>query len=302
MTSSIVARDPEAGMMGVVTQSQAFAVGSSVPFAVPGLGVVATQSMGEPMYGELGLDMLRGGLTAREALTALRTVDPHPERRQVAVAGVTGEVVVYTGSGCVAAAGHQVGEDCAALANTVASPAVWEAMVASFTASTGLLSQRLLGALHAAEDAGGDIRGRRSAAVAVVRARTTGRPWHDTVVDLRVDDSPDPVTELDRLVARRVRYQQVVRAFSQALDDEAGAADRALDQLRDQDPLTEPDQVLWRAVVAALAGREEVARGLLEDLGGVAPQFLEVARRFSSAGLVPAEVVERILPPAGHER
>jgi uncharacterized Ntn-hydrolase superfamily protein len=296
VTYSILARDPETGELGVATQSQAFAVGSSVPFALPGHGVVASQSMGEPMYGEIGLDLLRGGFTAAEALTALTSVDPHPERRQVGVVDVGGGFALHTGEGCVAAAGHRFGEQCAALANMVTGPEVWEAMVESFEASAGPLAQRLLTSLHAAEDAGGDFRGRRSAAVVVVRASTTGRPWHDTVVDLRVDDASDPVTELEQLVLKRRRYQDVVRAFEQALDADPVTADRELEALRPQDPDVEPDQVLWRAVVAALAGREDAARGMLAELQGCAPAFVEAARRFGPAGLVPADVLDRVLP------
>ncbi|UXA17838.1 DUF1028 domain-containing protein [Mycobacterium sp. SMC-4] len=297
MTYSIIGRDADTGEMGVATQSQAFAVGSSVPFALPGHGVIATQSMAEPMYGDVGLDLLRGGFTAEEALTALRSVDPHPERRQVAVLTVTGEVAVYTGDGCVAEAGHVVGEECAALANMVVSPDVWEAMRKSFESRPEPLTQRLLRALHAAEDAGGDFRGRRSAAVTVVRANTTGRPWHDRVMDLRVDDSTDPVTELDRLTTKWERYQRVVGAFQLALNGDPHTADRQLEELRPQDPVLEPDQALWRAVVAALAGREDAAREIVEQLGATAPQFVEAARRFAPAGLLPRDVVERLLPP-----
>jgi uncharacterized Ntn-hydrolase superfamily protein len=296
MTYSIVARDRDTGEMGVATQSQALAVGSSVPFAHPGQGVIATQSMGEPMYGEIGLDLLRGGLSAQEVLTALQSVDPHPERRQVALLGPSGDVALFTGDACVPAAGHLAGADCGALANLVTGAHVWEAMVAAFESTPGPLAQRLLRSLHAAEDAGGDLRGRRSAAVMVVRTRTTGRPWHDRVVDLRVDDDPDPVTELDRLVARRLRYQRVVTAFQLALDGDPLTADRQLEELRPQDPETEPDQVLWRAVVAALAGREEAARGMLADLAATAPQFLEAARRFGPAGLLPQDLLDRLLP------
>jgi uncharacterized Ntn-hydrolase superfamily protein len=296
VTYSIVARDRDTGEMGVATQSQAFAVGSSVPFTLPGHGVIATQSMGEPMYGEIGLDLLRGGFTAHESLTALQSVDPHPERRQVAILEGSGGIALYTGDGCVASAGHAVGNDCAALANMVVGPQVWEAMVGSFESSPGPLAHRLLRSLHAAEDAGGDVRGRRSAAVMVVRKRTTGRPWHDRVIDLRVDDDPDPVSELDRLVAKRLRYQQVVAAFQLALDGDPLSADQQLEDMRPQDPRTEPDQVLWRAVVAALAGREDAARQLLTDLAATAPQFIEAARRFGPAGLLPQDVLDRLLP------
>ncbi len=296
MTYSIVARDAETGEMGVATQSQAFAVGNSVPFALPGHGVIATQSMAEPMYGSVGLELLQGGFTAQEVLTALSSVDPQPQRRQVAVLGVSGDLAAYTGEQCVEAAGHLIGNDCVALANMAASAAVWISMVERFENSAGPLAQRLLNSLEAAEEAGGDFRGRRSAAIMVIRATTTGRPWHDMVVDLRVDDSPDPVAALAELLATRARYQDVVRAFQQAIDGDPLTADRELELLRPMDPVTEPDQLLWRAVVAALAGREEAARKMLGELATTAPQFLEAARRFGKAGLMPAEVIERIVP------
>jgi uncharacterized Ntn-hydrolase superfamily protein len=296
VTYSIVARDPETGEMGVATQSQAFAVGNSVPFALPGHGVIATQSMAEPMYGSVGLDLLQGGFTAQEVLTALSSVDPHPQRRQVAVLGVNGDLAAYTGDQCVESAGHLIGDTCVALANMAASPLVWESMVERFENSGGPLAQRLLNALQAAEEAGGDFRGRRSAAIMVIRATTTGRPWHDAMVDLRVDDSTDPVAALADLLVTRARYQDVVRAFQQAIDGDPVTADRELDLLRPMDPVTEPDQLLWRAVVAALAGREDAAREMLTELASCAPQFLEAARRFGKAGLMPADVVERILP------
>jgi uncharacterized Ntn-hydrolase superfamily protein len=296
VTYSIVARDPGTGEMGVATQSQAFAVGSSVPFALPGHGVIATQSMAEPMYGSVGLDLLRGGFTAQEVLTALSSVDPRPQRRQVAVLGVNGDFAAYTGDSCVEAAGHLIGDTCVALANMAASPAVWESMVERYESSGGPLAQRLLNALQAAEEAGGDFRGRRSAAIMVIRATTTGRPWHDAVVDLRVDDSPDPVAALADLLVTRARYQDVVRGFELAIDGDPITADRELELLRPMDPVTEPDQLMWRAVVAALAGREDAAREMLAVLATSAPQFVEAARRFGKAGLMPADVVERILP------
>jgi uncharacterized Ntn-hydrolase superfamily protein len=296
VTYSIVARDAETGEMGVATQSQAFAVGSSVPFALPGHGVIATQSMAEPMYGSVGLDLLQGGFTAQEVLTALSSVDPHPQRRQVAVLGVNGDLAAYTGDHCVEAAGHLIGDTCVALANMAASPAVWEAMVERYESSGGPLAQRLLNSLQAAEEAGGDFRGRRSAAIMVIRPSTTGRPWHDMAVDLRVDDSSDPVNALADLLVTRSRYQDVVRAFQQAIDGDPVTADRELELLRPMDATTEPYQLMWRAVVAALAGREDAAKAMLSQLSATAPQFLEATRRFGKAGLMPADVIERIVP------
>ena len=295
MTYSIIARDPVEGHIGVATQSQAFAVGSSVSWALPGVGAIATQSMGEPMYGELGLHGLSAGLTAEEALAALRTVDPHPERRQVAMVDAAGEVAAYTGGACVEAAGHVQGEGCAALANLVRSPEVWETMLAAYQSASGWLPGRLVDALEAAQDAGGDLRGRRSAAVLVVRARRSGRPWHDQVVDLRVDDHPEPVGELRRLVAHTSRYQRTVEAFELALDGAGEAAVQALPD-HEPDPGQDPDLALWRAVVLAAAGHDVEAAALGCGLQREAPTFVEAARRFVPAGLIDAALLRRVLP------
>ena len=228
-------------------------------------------------------------------LTALSSVDPQPQRRQVAVLGVNGDLAAYTGDQCVEAAGHLIGETSVALANMAACPVVG-VDGGAVRELRGPLAQRLLNALQAAEEAGGDFRGRRSAAIMVIRANTTGRPWHDMVVDLRVDDSADPVAALADLLVTRARYQDVVRAFQQAIDGDPVTADRELELLRPMDPVTEPDQLMWRAVVAALAGREDAAREMLGELAVSAPQFLEGARRFGKAGLMPVDVIERIVP------
>jgi uncharacterized Ntn-hydrolase superfamily protein len=286
MTYSIVARDPDTGEMGLATHSQAFAVGSSVPWGDAGFGVIATQSIAEPYYGQLGLDLIRGGMTAEESLAAMRSVDPHPERRQVAMIDAAGRIAVYTGDGCVAAAGHAIGDGCCALANMVASPAVWESMVEGFESSGGALAGRLVTALEAAEAQGGDIRGRRSAAVMVVRAERTGRPWRDQLADLRVDDHAEPVQELRRLVETSGRYHQVVRGFEQAIDGDPAAGVEELDKL-DPGTFADPDLRMWRAIVLALAGREQDAAEAFHLLGDAHPRFVEAARRMVPAGLLP---------------
>jgi uncharacterized Ntn-hydrolase superfamily protein len=298
VTYSIVARDPHSGEMGLATHSQAFAVGSSVPWGEPGFGVIATQSIAEPFYGQLGLDLLRGGMTAGESLAAMRSVDPHPERRQVAMIDGNGEIAAYTGEGCVAEAGHLVGETCCSLANMAASPAVWEGMVAAFEESSGTLAQRLWGALTAAERAGGDIRGRRSAALTVFRAVRTGRPWRDQLVDLRVDDHPDPVTELGRLVGTSATYHQVVRGFERAIDGDPHGGAEELSLLDDGD-FEDPDLAMWRSIVMALAGRQDEAIAGFERLNDVAPQFIETALRMVPAGLLPdGDLVRRAVGEA----
>jgi uncharacterized Ntn-hydrolase superfamily protein len=295
LTYSILARDPVDGHMGVATQSQAFSVGSSVSWAAPGHGVIATQSMGEPMYGELGLTGLGAGLTAPEALTALKSVDPHPERRQVAMVDAHGRVAAYTGSACVAAAGHSVGDGCAALGNLVDSPRVWTSMLEAFEASAGWLPRRLLDALDAAEAAGGDIRGQRSAAIRVVRSERSGRPWHDHVVDLRVDDHPEPLKELRRLVEHTWRYHCTVEAFELTLN---GSTAEALAALPDEqvDPAVDPDLAWWRAIVLANAGEETAAVHLARALMAEAPNYADAARRFGAAGLMDQPLLDRLLP------
>ncbi len=295
MTYSIVARDPVDGHMGVATQSQAFSVGSSVSWAAPGHGVIATQSMGEPMYGELGLTGLSAGLTAHEALAALRSVDPHPERRQVAMVDGHGNIAAYTGSACVAAAGHCLGDGCATLGNLVCSPTVWTAMLTAFEASSGWFPRRLLDALDAAEAAGGDVRGQRSAAIRVVRSQRSGRPWQDHVVDLRVDDHPEPLVELRRMVEHTWRYHRTVEAFELALN---GQAREGLAALPDEvvDPAIDPDISWWRAVVLASAGEEDEATRIAERLLVDAPRFVAAARRFGEAGLMDQALIDRLLP------
>ncbi len=294
MTYSIIARDPESGLMGVATQSQAFAIGGSVSWALPGYGVIATQSMGEPMYGDLGLDVLRSGLTADEALRALKSVDPHPERRQVAMADGRGGMAVYTGDECVGEAGHAYGEDCVALANMMETRDVWQAMVDAYEASDGVLATRLMAALHAAEDEGGDLRGRRSAAILVVCAVPSGRPWHDHLVDLRVDDDPEPLERLDAMIRYSARYHRVVEAFELALDDEP---DAALEHLGDEplDVDEHPELALWHAVVLSKAGREDEAREVGERLEEVAPGLAEAGRRFADVDLVDRATIEAAL-------
>jgi uncharacterized Ntn-hydrolase superfamily protein len=197
MTYSIVAHDPETGAMGVAVQSHWFGVGAVVTWARAGVGAVATQSVAEPAYGPRLLDRLQAGETPREALAALVADDAQAGSRQVACVGAGGDVAVHTGDGCIAYAGHETGHGFSAQANMMASPDVWPAMAQAYERASGPLHRRLLAALHAAEAAGGDVRGRQSAALLVVPGE--GEPWA-TSVDVRVEDHPEPLAELDRLL------------------------------------------------------------------------------------------------------
>ncbi len=225
-TYSMVARDPDTGELGVAVQSHWFSVGSIVSWAEAGVGAVATQSIAEPAYGPRLLERLRDGQAPREALGELLAADEQARVRQVAVVDATGAVAVHTGEGCIEYAGHVEGTGFSAQANMMAGPEVWPAMVEAFEASTGPLPRRLLATLDAAEAAGGDVRGRQSAALLVVPAE--GEPWRRTV-ELRVEDHTDPLDELRRLLDLADAYAFADHAdtlMAQGRHDEAGEAGR----------------------------------------------------------------------------
>jgi uncharacterized Ntn-hydrolase superfamily protein len=196
-TYSIVAHDPETGELGVAVQSHWFSVGSVVSWAEAGVGAVATQSIAEPAYGPRLIERLRGGQRPRQALDELLAADEQARFRQVAAVDATGEVAVHTGDGCIPFAGDTEGAGFSAQANMMATSNVWPAMAETFAGATGPLSRRLMTALDAGEAAGGDVRGRQSAALVVVPAE--GEPWQRTV-ELRIEDSRDPLGELRRLL------------------------------------------------------------------------------------------------------
>ncbi len=205
-TYSIVARDPETGDMGVAVQSHYFSVGPIVPWAEAGVGAVATQSLVLVDYGPDGLELMRGGLAAPEALKRLVAKDKARDGRQVAMVDAAGRVDAWTGPACIPDAGHRVGAGYSVQANLMRNATVWPAMAAAYENAKGDLAERMMQALEAAEKAGGDIRGRQSAAIVVVKAKSSGKPWADRVVDLRVEDHKDPLGELRRLLRLRRAY------------------------------------------------------------------------------------------------
>src|SRR5437899_12471637 len=206
-TYSIVAIDRRGGEMGVAVQSHWFSVGSVVTWAEAGVGVVATQALVEASYGPLGLALMQGGKSPTEALKSLLATDPSPRVRQVAILDFRGRVATHTGEECIPQAGHISGRGFSTQANLMRNRRVWPAMASAFRRTTGDLTSRLLASLDAAEGAGGDVRGRQSAAILVLRTKPSGSPWHDKVVDLRVEDHPAPLKELSRLVVLHQAYE-----------------------------------------------------------------------------------------------
>ena len=207
-TFSIVARDPITGEMAVGVQSHWFSVGTSVSWAEAGVGAVATQSFTNKSFGIRGLKLLKEGKTAQEALNILLSDDPGIDVRQVAIVDNKGNVAVHTGKGCVQFAGDLKGEQYSVQSNMMLTNKVPAAMSKAFEASKGKpLAQRVMAALNAAQNVGGDIRGKQSAAILVVPAVSKGEPWNERTVDLRVDDSAAPLKELERLLKVHEAYQ-----------------------------------------------------------------------------------------------
>lgn len=285
MTYSIVARDPDTGDLGVAVQSHYFSVGSVVTWAEPGVGVVATQSFAEPAYGPRGLALMRLGVDPVTAMGALTRADTDEARRQVAFVDVAGRVAVHTGTLCIEAAGHATGDGVSVQANMMRGAGVWPAMLEAFTGSTGPLADRLMAALDAAEAAGGDIRGRQSAAMLIVSGTSSSQPWQQRLVDLRVEDSADPLGELRRLIGVHRGYQHIDRAEASEV---AGDLENALVEFERAGALLagNDEAAFWSAILMADAGRVEEGRALLADISTREPGWSELLRRLPAVGLL----------------
>jgi len=208
-TFSIVAMDPETGEMGVAVQSHWFSVGTIVSWGEAGVGVIATQSFVNPSFGPRGLELLKEGKTAQEVVDELIASDEGRDVRQLAVLSVNGTVASYTGKNCIPGAGNIVGKSYSVQANLMANDKVWGAMSEAFENSTGPLAERLVIALEAAQNVGGDIRGKQSACLLVVKGESTGKVWEDRLIDLRVDDNPEPIKEIKRLLKVHRAYDHM---------------------------------------------------------------------------------------------
>jgi uncharacterized Ntn-hydrolase superfamily protein len=285
-TFSIVARDPVTGDLGVAVQSHYFSVGPIVPWAEAGVGAVATQSLVLVDYGPNGLDLMRSGMTAQQALDSLLRADAHNEGRQVAMVDAKGGVAAYTGRACIPDAGHQRGAQYSVQANLMANDRIWSAMAKAYESTAGDLAERLLAALDAAQQAGGDIRGRQSAAIVVVKARASGKPWADRLFDLRVEDSPEPLQELRRLVRLRRAYN---------LED---AGDNAIAEKRPEEALRAYEEAMklapevvelqfWAAVSMYTNGRRQEALPLFKQVFAREARWVPLVERLPKADLFP---------------
>jgi uncharacterized Ntn-hydrolase superfamily protein len=284
-TYSIVARDSITGELGVAVQSHWFSVGPIVPWAEAGVGAVATQSFVDPAYGPLGLELIRGGKTARQALDALISSDPGEAVRQVAMIDAQGNVATHTGKKCIPGAGHVVGEQFSVQANLMLNEKVWPAMADAYRKTKGDLAERLLAALDAAEAVGGDIRGKQSAALLVVSGKNTGRPWVDRIMDLRVEDHPEPLKELRRLVNVHRAYQHMNAGDLAIEKNDIEGARREYGEAEAMFP-DNLEMKYWHAVALANAGKLTEALPLFEAVFEKDKNWIDLTRRLPKVDLL----------------
>lgn len=295
-TFSIVARDPNTGELGVAVQSHWFSVGPLVPWAEAGVGAVATQSFVDPNYGRAGLQLMRTGKSAPEALKELLARDKSPDVRQVAMIDFKGRVDAWTGKSNIQAAGHFIGKEYSVQANLMLNDKVWPAMSKAFESTKGDLAERMLAALDAAQAVGGDIRGKQSAALIVVTGKPTNEPWKDRIFDLRVDDSADPLKELRRLVTLQRAYNHM------------NAGDLAVEHKDNEGALREysaaeklvPDNaemIYWHAIALVNMGKVDESLPLFKNVFAMDKNWATLTPRLPKAGLLPDDpkIIARIL-------
>ncbi len=332
-TFSIVARDRQTGEMGVAVQSHWFCVGCIVTWAEAGVGAIATQSFVEPAYGRDGLELLREGMPAPQALSQLLKDDKSRSVRQVAFIDAQGRVAAWTGAKDIPAAGDivgvpaqarvverkiegapadgevHIGEDFSVQANMMLNDKVWPAMAAAFRDAKGELVDRMLAALDAAQAVGGDARGRQSAALIIVKSKSTGKPWQDRIFDLRVDDADYPLKELRLLVALQRAYNHM-NAGDLATEhgDKEGALREygAAEKIASGTPGILPSRLnemrYWHAVALTNMGRLEQALPIFRRVFAADKNWVLMTGRLPKVGQLPdsPKVIERILAESPH--
>ena len=264
-TYSIVARDTVTGDMGVAVQSHWFSVGSIVSWGKAGVGVVATQSFVNPSFGPRGLSLLENGLTPKMAVETLLAIDEGRDVRQLAILDVHGNVEAYTGKSCIDAAGHHVGNNFSVQANLMEKSTVWPAMAKAFKNSSGNLAERMLSAMEAAQNEGGDIRGKQSVAILVVKGKSSGNSWEDKIVDLRIEDHENPLKEMRRILNIHKAYDFMNKGD---LAIEVGNNDLAKEHYRNAQKLNPHNLEMkyWYAITLANNGELEEAKSILKEI------------------------------------
>lgn len=291
-TFSIVARDPLTGEMAVGVQSHWFGVGTAVPWGQAGVGVVATQSFVNKAYGVRGLELMKQGKTANEALQILTEGDQAREVRQVAMIDTHGIVSAHTGNQCIDFANHIVGKNYSVQSNMMLNNTVCAAMAKAYDKSEGLpLAERVLAALNAAQKAGGDIRGKQSAALLVVAGRATDKPWDDRLIDLRVDDHAQPLTELERLLKLYRAYEHMNKGDLAVELNDMPLAMEEYNQAMSMFP-SNLEMQYWAAITLANNGEIKKAATMLQKIYIADPNWRELTKRLPKVKLLNVEAAE----------
>lgn len=298
-TYSIVARDTVTGEMGVAVQSHWFSVGSLVTWAEAGVGAVATQSFVDPAYGPLGLDLMRTGKSAEQALASLLAGDPGKDVRQVAMIDVKGNVAAHTGVKCIQGAGHIVGKNYSVQANLMMNDKIWPAMSKAYENTKGDLAERMLAALDAAQSAGGDIRGKQSAAILIVKAKSTGRPWVDRSMELRIEDHEEPLKELRRLVKVHRAYEHMNNGDLAVEHNDVDGALREYSAAEAMFP-NNLEMKFWHAVALVNVGRIQESLPIFKEIFAKDKNWIDLVPRLPQSGTLKddEDVVRRILTMA----
>ncbi len=264
-TFSIVARDTVTGEIGVAVQSHWFSVGSIVSWGEAGVGVVATQSFVNPSFGIKGLELLKKGLTPQEAVDKLIAEDNAGDVRQLAILDSKGRAAAWTGNKCIPEAGHIVGDNFSVQANLMLNDKIWPAMAKAYKETNAPLAERMLASLIAAQDAGGDIRGKQSAAILVVKGISTGKIWEDRVIDLRVEDNEEPLKEIERILKVYRAYEHMNAGDLAVEKNDMKKAMEEYNTAQKMFPDNEEMQ-FWTAVTLANNGRLEDALPIFKSV------------------------------------
>ena len=285
-TFSIVARDTKTGEMAVAVQSHWFSVGTVVSWGEAGVGVVATQSFVNKSFGLRGLELLKSGKSPDEAVKILLSDDPGESVRQLAILDKTGRVATHTGKKCIDEAGHTNGDNFSVQANMMLNEKVVPAMEKAWLGNSNLpLGERMIAVLKAAQDAGGDIRGKQSAALLVVKGESTGEPWNDRLIDLRVDDDENPIIEIERLL-------KVYRAYEHMnLGDlyvEKGDMKKAMDEYNAAMKMFPQNLEMqyWTAITLASNKEVKKASSMLQSIYKEDSNWRELTKRLPRVGLL----------------
>lgn len=295
-TYSIVARNPTTGEMGVAVQSHWFSVGPIVPWLEAGVGTIATQALVNVSYGPRGLDLLRQGKLAPEVVAELIESDEGRDVRQLAVVDAQGNVAAHTGRKCIPDAGHIIGDNFSVQANMMLNDRVWPAMAQTFEQGDGPLAERMVATLEAAQAAGGDIRGKQSAALMVVKGESTGKAKEDRLIDLRVEDHPEPVQELKRLLHIFRAYEHMNRGDEALEKDDVPGALQAYSTAEAMQP-DNLEMKFWHAVSLVNSGMTPEALPIFKVVFAQDHNWATLLQRLPPVDLLKASAaeVEKIL-------